>query len=390
MPHLHIKEFKQIDFPREENGVTFNFLANNASAFNEKLIAVNVENDDFFLVVKNEENKVLLKSDKLTRPPSTYNVHKALLAYAKAAELEVLDSNVPDVPKNIHLQEVTALKEINFFAEEFPTDKELRIEVGFGSGRHLLHQAANNPDFLFIGIEIHRPSIEQVLKQITIQKLDNLLVLDYDARLFMELVPSNIVDKIYVHFPVPWDKKPHRRVISTTFITEAMRVLKVDGKLELRTDSENYYAYSYETFIAFNKISLEIKKNRDIAITSKYEDRWKRMEKNIYDVTMINEESSEELSLEGDFSFPSIDIAKLDAESLNGKTQRFGDGFIHFERVYKLQNGFMLRLSMGSFDRPEHLYLILNDKEVSYYPRLPLKSKANLIAHKTMYEVLNG
>lgn len=390
MPHLHIKEFKQIDFPRKESGVTFNFLADNASAFNEKLIAVNVENNDFFLVIKNEENKVLLKSDKLTRPASTYNVHKALLAYAKAAELEVFDSNVPDVPKNIHLQEVTALKEINFFADNFPTDKEVRIEVGFGSGRHLLHQAASNPEYLFIGIEIHRPSIEQVLKQITIQKLDNLLVLDYDARLFMELVPSNIVDKIYVHFPVPWDKKPHRRVISTNFITEAMRVLRVDGRLELRTDSENYYAYSYETFIAFNKISLEIKKNRDIAVTSKYEDRWKRMEKNIYDVTMINEEFSEELSIDGDFSFPSFDIAKLDAEALHGKTQRFNEGFIHFERAYKLQNGFMLRISMGSFDRPEHLYLILSDKEVAYYPRLPLKSKANLTAHKTMCEVLNG
>ena len=42
-----------------------------------------------------------------------------------------------------------------------------------------------NPDILFIGIEIHRPSIEQVLKQVSIQGLDNLLVLDYDARLFM-------------------------------------------------------------------------------------------------------------------------------------------------------------------------------------------------------------
>jgi len=136
------------------------------------------------------------------------------------------------------------------FAKNFPTEREVRIEVGFGSGRHLLHQAANNPDILFIGIEIHRPSIEQVLKQVVIQELDNVMVLDYDARLFMELVPSNIVGKIYVHFPVPWDKKPHRRVISTTFIEEARRVLKVGGTLELRTDSENYYAYSYETFIA--------------------------------------------------------------------------------------------------------------------------------------------
>ena len=164
-------------------------------------------------------------------------------------------------------------------------------------------------------------------KQITIQNLDNLLVLDYDARLFMELIPSNIVGKVYVHFPVPWDKKPHRRVISTSFIEEARRVLKVDGQLELRTDSENYYAYSYETFINFQKTILHINKNKDIAISSKYEDRWKKMEKNIYDVTMINEEESDKLSQEGSFEFSTVGLSDEKLIELHSVTQRFDGGF---------------------------------------------------------------
>ena len=390
MPHLHIEEFKEISYPAEENGVVFNFVASNANHADEKLISVSYDGDDFFLLVKVEENRSLLKSDKLTRPASIYNVHRALLAYAKLADLNVIASNVPEYQKNIHLQEVTALKKIDYFAENFPTEKEVRIEVGFGSGRHLLHQAAENPDILFIGIEIHRPSIEQVLKQITIQELDNLLVLDYDARLFMELVPSNIVGKIYVHFPVPWDKKPHRRVISTSFIEESRRVLKVDGRLELRTDSENYYAYSYETFIAFNKTVLHINKNKDIAVTSKYEDRWRKMEKNIYDVTMINEEESEALVIEGEFSFDMLEKSYEDILALHGQTQRFDGGFIHFERAYKLENGVMMRLSMGSFDRPEHLYVLIEDTKISYYPTQPLKSKSNLKAHTFLQKVFNG
>lgn len=279
MPHLHIEKFKEIEFPCKVDEVTFNFIASNHNHNNEKLISVKIDEDDFFLLVKEEENKSLLKSDKLTRPASIYNVHRALLSYAKVAKLNVISSNVPEYQKNVHLEKVTALKSIEYFASNFPTDREVRIEVGFGSGRHLLHQAAKHKEILFIGIEIHRPSIEQVLKQITIQNLDNLFVLDYDARLFMELVPSNLVGKVYVHFPVPWDKKPHRRVISTSFIEESRRVLKVDGRLELRTDSENYYAYSYETFIAFHKTTLQINKNKDIAISSKYEDRWKKQEK---------------------------------------------------------------------------------------------------------------
>ena len=390
MPHLHIEKFKEIEFPKVINEVSFNFIASNIHHKDEKLISVTVEGEDFFLLVKEEENRHLLKTDKLTRPASIYNVHKALLAYAKAAELNVLASNVPESQKSMHLQEVTALKKIEYFAENFPRDKEVRIEVGFGSGRHLLHQAANNRDTLFIGLEIHRPSIEQVLKQISIQNLDNLLILDYDARLFLELVPSNIVGKIYVHFPVPWDKKPHRRVISTSFIEESRRVLKVNGSLELRTDSENYYAYSYETFIAFNKTILHINKNRDIAVSSKYEDRWKKMEKNIYDVTMINEEESEDLSIDGAFEFSKGNISLDSIVGLHNKTERFEGGFMHFERAYELNDGIMMRLSMGSFDRPEHLYLIVKDDSIRYYPELPLKSRGNLAAHKHLNRIING
>ena len=390
MPHLHIEKYKDIEYPNSHDEVSFNFIAQNVKHDDEKLIAVSVEDDDFFLLVKDEESKSLLKSDKLTRPASTYSVHKALLSYANLADLNVISSNVPHSQKNVHLEEVSALKDISYFASNFPKDREISIEVGFGSGRHLLHQATNNPDILFIGIEIHRPSIEQVLKQVSIQKLDNLFVLDYDARLFMELVPSNIVNKIYVHFPVPWDKKPHRRVISTSFIKEASRVLKVGGKLELRTDSENYYAYSYETFIAFNKTTLQINKNRDIAISSKYEDRWKKMEKNIYDVTMINEEESPELIIDGDFNFTCINISLDDVLELNGVTKKFDGGFIHFERAYRLSDGVMLRVSMGSFDRPEHLYLIVKSDGASYYPLNPLKSKSNLFAHKYLDGVLHG
>ncbi len=390
MPHLHIEEFKEIEYPQVKDEVAFNFLATNANHNDEKLISVTVEDEDFFLLVKEDNERSLLKSDKLTRPASIYSVHRALLAYAEIAELNVLSSNVPEYQKNIHLQEVSALKKIEFFAENFPSDKEVRIEVGFGSGRHLLHQAANNPDILFIGIEIHRPSIEQVLKQVSIQELDNILVLDYDARLFMELVPSNLVGKIYVHFPVPWDKKPHRRVISTSFIEEARRVLKLDGRLELRTDSENYYAYSYETFIAFNKTILHINKNRDIAISSKYEDRWKKMEKNIYDVTMINEEESADLVIEGDFDFSPFTSSHKDVLKLHTKTERFDGGFIHFERVYEIENGVMVRLSMGSFDRPEHTYILIDGSKVSYYPSTPLKSKSNIAAHKFLDRLING
>jgi tRNA (guanine-N7-)-methyltransferase len=389
MPHLVVSSFKEIDFPQSYEDIRYNFIASNTHMSGEKLISVSSGENEFFLVLKQDERKTILKSDKTTRPASIFLLHKALLGYAKLAHLEILHSNVPPSKNNPHLQETSALKDINYFANDFPTDKEVHIEVGFGSGRHLLYQAQQNPNILFIGLEIHRPSIQQVLKQINIQNLQNVLVLDYDARLFMEQVPSNIVGKVYVHFPVPWDKKPHRRVISKTFVAETMRALKVGGRLELRTDSENYYAYSYETYMSFNKVEVEIKKNKDIAISSKYEDRWKKMEKNIYDLTMINDTLSKPLRIEGSFAFDGCNEKNL--EQLHGKKIIEDGYFVHFERIYAIADGGMLlKLSFGSFDRPEHLYIICQNQNVAYHPHLPLRSKANLLAHQKIKEVLNG
>ncbi len=390
MPHIHIKSFTPITLPAKQENVDFHFMASNIAHTDEHLIATTLDDKEFFLLIKDTPGNTLLKSEKISRPSPTYIVKQALNKFAALSNSEILASNVDDSSKHMHLDEDESLWSIHDFAKGFPDADDVRVEVGFGSGRHLLHQAQENPDILFIGIEIHKPSVEQVLKQINILGLKNLILLDYDARLFLELVPSNIVSRIYVHFPVPWDKKPHRRVISTAFINESTRVLAPQGRLELRTDSENYFAYSWETFISLNKAKLEINKNQEIAISSKYEDRWKKMEKNIYDITLINEEISPEINLTGSFLFKGgLDEERL--MKLNATTQKVEGGFIHFERLYKTDDGrMMFRLSMGSFERPEHLYIIIGEKESYYFPTQPVPSQINFAIHRHLDEILHG
>lgn len=391
MPHIHIEEFKSLEYPQSIEDVTFNFQADNMKHDDELLISTTIDEKEFFLLLKNDKNKTLLKSDKISRVSPNYYTKHALKLYAEAADLKVKASNIENDKKPMHFEGEEYLKSITHFAESFPKVDDLRIEVGFGSGRHLIHQAQNNPDILFVGIEIHKPSIEQTLKQITLLGLKNLLLLDYDARLFMEMVPSNIVSRIYVHFPVPWDKKPHRRVISKSFVAESLRVLQKGGRLELRTDSENYYEYSFATYTSLNQLSMELKKNHDIAISSKYEDRWKKMEKNIYDLTLICEEESEGIDRKFDFSFKdkAYDLEKI--EALNSKVFKFESSFIHFERGYKTsRDELLMRLSIGSYDRPEHLYILVNKNGVKYYPNAPLASRTTYTTHLELQKILEG
>lgn len=391
MPHLHIESFKPLSLPTRCGEVEFLFQADYKDDKEGSLIATRYKGREFFLVHKKGDSKELLKSDKITRPSPNFILKHALLAYAECSGSVVLDSNVDNAPENTHLKTHDALKSIQFFADNFPRDREVRIEVGFGSARHLLHQASANPDVLFIGLEIHKPSIEQALKQIVIQNLTNIMVLDYDARLFLEFVPSNIVGKIYVHFPVPWDKKPHRRVISEDFLRESDRVLKIGGTLELRTDSENYYRFALETFSSPAKSRFDVRKNQEIAIVSKYEDRWKKMEKNIYDVTFTCENESDEPDMIGNFTFSSTPISIDALDRLSRETYKREWGFIHIERTYSVgNNGGMLRLAMGSFDRPESTYVLIENGSARYFPSLPVRTSANLKAHILLDELLHG
>lgn len=49
--------------------------------------------------------------------------------------------------------------------------------------------------------------------------------------------------------------------------------------------------------------SVHVKKNQDLEITSKYEDRWRKMEKDIYDVTLTNEVFSPDIAKVGNHLF---------------------------------------------------------------------------------------
>jgi len=388
MPHIQIENFIETAFPCSHNGIDFDFIATNVKYPDDKLICAKSEDKTFLLQVKKAENKWLLKSDKVTRVSPNFHIKNAINAYAQKAELKILFSNLAQKQMQ-HRDKESALKPIGYFADSFPDAKEIWVEVGFGSGVHLLHQAQENPDVLHIGIEIHKASIEQVLKQIAILKLDNVMLLDFDARLFLEFVPSNLVGRIFVHFPVPWDKKPHRRVISHAFISESIRALKEGGTLELRSDSENYFAYSLQTFLELNQSDFQVRKNQDIGIVSKYETRWRKMEKNIYDITLKNHELSE--PLQNDYNFDFEQEVNADIEALNTQTLKFENGFIHFERVYTIQDsGYLVRLSMGSFDKPEHLFIHIQGSQASYFPAKPIASRTNYNSHLKLKELLHG
>ena len=214
-------------------------------------------------------------------------------------------------------------------------------------------------------------------------------MVNYDARLFLEMLPSNICEQIFVHFPVPWDKKPQRRVISPSFLDESMRVLRKGGRLELRTDSDKYFWYSLETFFSIPKVEVEIRKNEALEVTSKYEARWLRQEKDIYDVYVKCTQESEDKQVEFDFNFIDVKYTQGIEDRLPQKALVFDGYFIHFERVYKIsEQSLLIKCAFGSFDRPEHKYILLEKDACRYFVSAPVKTTVNFHAHQKLGEQL--
>ncbi len=387
MPNFQTRLLSPLEYPHVEDDVRFEWVAKNKA---ETLILTKTQDEVFFIKQIERENNTLVKGDKLAKPSCVKVLQEALQKYQKASNSHPIYSNI-NSRKNRIEQDSQVLKDVDFFAlkyAKFCKDfKNIHVDIGFGSGRHLLFKAKQSLDDLFIGIEIHKPSIEQVVKLCKLKELKNVIVIDFDARVLMEFFESNQLSTIFIHFPIPWDKKPHRRVISDEFLSQATRVLKKGGKIELRTDSDNFFNYSLELFLKPSQTHVQIRKNKDIEISSKYEDRWKRLEKDIYDLTLINQEVSPvhptPIPLTFDF--------KVENNNFKKETILKEGYFVHFQICYEIdEENFVWKVAFGDTACVQNCYVIVKDKKARYFPRNVYATKHNINAHKIICERLSS
>ncbi|MBL4820804.1 MAG: tRNA (guanosine(46)-N7)-methyltransferase TrmB [Gammaproteobacteria bacterium] len=123
------------------------------------------------------------------------------------------------------------------------------LEIGFGMGDSLLEMAINTPSVNFLGVEVHKPGIGKLLHGIAEAGLDNLKVINHDAKeVLLNCFEDESLWKIQIFFPDPWHKKRHnkRRLIQDEFVQLLASKLKVSGELHLATDWEPYAEHMLE------------------------------------------------------------------------------------------------------------------------------------------------
>ncbi|EDP7925644.1 TPA: tRNA (guanosine(46)-N7)-methyltransferase TrmB [Campylobacter jejuni] len=386
MPNFKSKKIKEINLPCSKDDVEFLWLAKND---NVSLIYTKVQEESFFLQIKKAQNGFVIKGDKYTKPSKIGYLQKALKIFKEGFCEDII--NEAFGLKNNALIEKTPFIVDNFDELLSKLQGKIYIEIGFGSGRHLLYQAKENPNVLILGVEIYNPALTQVAKLAKAQNVNNILLIQSDARLLLSVLKSKSVEKIFLHFPVPWDKKPHRRVIGKDFCKECARVLTQNGRFELRTDSFEYFNFTLEQFLTFPVPKFSLRKNENLEISSKYEDRWKKQEKNIYDLWVWNfnqECKNYELN---EFNLSSVEFSKEDLKKIEQNfkniTIKKDDFFLHFESIYKQDENLLLKVAFGAFNKPEHCYLHL-DKTIDFAFKEPFKIQENIKAINELKEIL--
>ncbi len=133
------------------------------------------------------------------------------------------------------------------------------LEIGFGGGEHLAHQAELQPDINFIGAEPFLNGVAKVLALIEQKRLANIRIHDGDARYLLETLPDASLERIYLLYPDPWPKARHakRRFVTAETLDHFHRLLKPRGLFLFASDIADYVDWTRQHMAAHGGFAEE-------------------------------------------------------------------------------------------------------------------------------------
>ncbi|MAE52567.1 MAG: tRNA (guanosine(46)-N7)-methyltransferase TrmB [Opitutae bacterium] len=163
-------------------------------------------------------------------------------------------------PPNYKLEKAKRISRVGdyFHANVIPAvqkrfAKGFHLEIGCGHGHWLSSFARQDPNKVFVGIDLISKRIRKSELKKNRHSLDNLFFLKVEASELLLSIPEElIILSTYIMFPDPWPKKRHHknRLIQPGFLESLAKVSSNNSKLYFRTDHNDYFEW------AQNKINL--------------------------------------------------------------------------------------------------------------------------------------
>ncbi|MFI3132392.1 tRNA (guanosine(46)-N7)-methyltransferase TrmB, partial [Mammaliicoccus sciuri] len=119
------------------------------------------------------------------------------------------------------------------------------------------------------------------LEKVKEMELNNIKLINQDAKLLTEYFVENEVSRIYLNFSDPWPKTRHakRRLTFSSFLEIYQHILNKDGQIHFKTDNQGLFEYSLESMsqygMSFNYINLNLHEDEpEDNIRTEYEDKF--------------------------------------------------------------------------------------------------------------------
>ena len=119
------------------------------------------------------------------------------------------------------------------------------LDVGCGNGEALVHEAQNNPDKFYVGIELQYKEVYRTVIKIKKLSLNNCLLLQADAAKVPDLFGPGQIAGVNIFFPDPWPKTKHKknRLVTTSYLRRLFGKMLPGSFVKIRTDNDDYFMH---------------------------------------------------------------------------------------------------------------------------------------------------
>lgn len=134
----------------------------------------------------------------------------------------------------------------NWSKDFFKNDHPVVLELGCGKGEYTVALARQNPDKNFIGIDIKGARFWRGAKTAIEDGLENVAFIRTQIELIEYIFAKQEVSEIWITFPDPQIKykRTKHRLTNADFLKRYKEVLKENGLMHLKTDSEFMHGYT--------------------------------------------------------------------------------------------------------------------------------------------------
>ena len=131
-------------------------------------------------------------------------------------------------------------------AQVFKNNNPIVLELGCGKGEYTVALAKKYPNKNFIGIDIKGARFWRGAKTAVEENIPNAAFIRTQIELIEYVFAENEVDEIWITFPDPQIKykRTKHRMTNSEFLKRYKKVLKPDGVMNLKTDSEFMHGYT--------------------------------------------------------------------------------------------------------------------------------------------------